>query len=310
MADTKEIAKINLDNTLYDIKDNAAREAANKKLDTTTTETQTVAGNVNFNNTVKAKELFENDQRVITDIVASLIQNADIANISATIEDGKINLELSLPKSSDTVEYAKNLVGLTTSVNELNYLKGATSNIQEQINTKAPTDHASKEGIYGLGTDEMYGHIKLNDDYDFEVGDAAAGIGASQFALFGAYTELINKPKVTYLIDTMTPTATTDLFTSDSFENYDFFIIQTPSYSNKTDSVGYYFCAPTCTIISLDKLKEGSTIAFMIPRIVPSVTVPDIITKFSIKYINENTINYSPATSITSFPITIIGIKL
>lgn len=60
----------------------------------------------------------------------------------------------------------------------------------EFIPSKAPTYHASEETTYGKGSSSQYGHVKLSNTYTSSVsgGDAAGGIGASQNALYNAYT--------------------------------------------------------------------------------------------------------------------------
>ena len=80
------------------------------------------------------------------------------------------------------------LDGLISSTEELNFLVGATGNIQAQLDSKAPTAHASTDKKYGIGTSQEYGHVALSDNYIDAVGGAADGIAASQAALRGAYT--------------------------------------------------------------------------------------------------------------------------
>ena len=50
-----------------------------------------------------------------------------------------------------------------TSATEVGYLSGVTSGIQEQINGKAPTSHASAGTTYGQGDATHYGHVKVDD---------------------------------------------------------------------------------------------------------------------------------------------------
>lgn len=58
---------------------------------------------------------------------------------------------------------------------------------------KAPNNHASGAAIYGLGNASQYGHVKLSDAYTASAGNAAAGMGASSYALAQAYSVLNTK---------------------------------------------------------------------------------------------------------------------
>jgi hypothetical protein len=57
---------------------------------------------------------------------------------------------------------ALTLLGLTATAAELNYCDGVTSAIQDQLNVKAPTYHASTQASYGLATNQLYGHAKAS----------------------------------------------------------------------------------------------------------------------------------------------------
>ena len=56
-------------------------------------------------------------------------------------------------------------------------------------NTKAPTNHASANNTYGLGSSSNYGHVKISDTYSSEV--SGDGIAASQKALHDVYAAAI-----------------------------------------------------------------------------------------------------------------------
>ena len=51
-------------------------------------------------------------------------------------------------------------LGITATIAELNYVDGVTSNIQEQLNSKAAINHASADTSYGVGSASNYGHVK------------------------------------------------------------------------------------------------------------------------------------------------------
>lgn len=53
-----------------------------------------------------------------------------------------------------------------------------------------PVAHASSKTDYGIGTSNVYGHVKLSDSYSVYEGNASNGVGATQAALFNAYTNL------------------------------------------------------------------------------------------------------------------------
>ena len=55
-------------------------------------------------------------------------------------------------------------LGITATIAELNYVDGVTSNIQEQLNSKAAINHASADTSYGVGSATNYGHVKAATD--------------------------------------------------------------------------------------------------------------------------------------------------
>lgn len=55
-------------------------------------------------------------------------------------------------------------------------------NLQNQINQKAPTSHASANTTYGFATDTLYGHVQLSDDDD-SGSNVSAGIAATPYAV-------------------------------------------------------------------------------------------------------------------------------
>jgi hypothetical protein len=69
------------------------------------------------------------------------------------------------------------------------YIYVVFSTLNTNLGGKAPTSHASSETSYGVGSASNYGHVKLSDTYASNVGAAANAIGASQKALYDAYTK-------------------------------------------------------------------------------------------------------------------------
>lgn len=88
-----------------------------------------------------------------------------------------------------------NAASLTTSartvVGAINELKSTYdccfTDTATALSGKAPTSHASSATTYGVGTATEYGHLKISDTYATLVGDAAAGIAASQKAVNDLY---------------------------------------------------------------------------------------------------------------------------
>ena len=75
-------------------------------------------------------------------------------------------------------------------------VKTAVNNLQQAINSKStvPTNHASSDITYGIGTSSNYGHVKVDNTYDKESPEAADGVAASAYALQSAYNELKQRP--------------------------------------------------------------------------------------------------------------------
>lgn len=65
---------------------------------------------------------------------------------------------------------------------ELGYLDGVTSNIQDQLNAKAPTSHASTATTYGVSSATNYGHAMASSTTPKAAGTAAVGSETAKFA--------------------------------------------------------------------------------------------------------------------------------
>ena len=74
-------------------------------------------------------------------------------------------------------------------------------NINNEVITKAPIDHASGNKSYGAGSDARYGHVKLSDSYTSSDGVASEGIAASSKAVADLYNHITNDFIKTYDID-------------------------------------------------------------------------------------------------------------
>lgn len=73
-------------------------------------------------------------------------------------------------------------LGITATTTELNYVDGVTSNIQTQINGKAPTSHASTATTYGVSSASNYGHAMASSTAPKANGTAAVGSETAKFA--------------------------------------------------------------------------------------------------------------------------------
>ena len=59
---------------------------------------------------------------------------------------------------------------------------------QNAANSKAPIQHAVNADTYGIGTRNVFGHVKLSDNISTSSGTAAEGMGASSKAVTDVYT--------------------------------------------------------------------------------------------------------------------------
>lgn len=95
-------------------------------------------------------------------------------------------------KASDTYKVAiedgdaeHGVVASQKAVNDM--YKDLSSNQETGIVSRAPIMHADAARTYGAGTESLYGHVKISDNYDMEnvetKGNAASGMAASLFAL-------------------------------------------------------------------------------------------------------------------------------
>ena len=70
----------------------------------------------------------------------------------------------------------------TISTTELGYLNGVSSNVQDQLNAKAPTSHASTATTYGVSSASNYGHAMASSTTPKAHGTAAVGSETAKFA--------------------------------------------------------------------------------------------------------------------------------
>lgn len=63
----------------------------------------------------------------------------------------------------------------------------AAQNAQTTADSKAPISHAVNAETYGIGTRNVFGHVKLSDNISTSAGTAAEGMGASSKAVTDVY---------------------------------------------------------------------------------------------------------------------------
>ena len=156
-----------IEGTVSDLTDTVA---ANKTaIESTVSDlTDTVAAN---------KSAIEGTVSDLTDTVAankSAIEST-VSDLTDTVAANKTAIEGTVSDLADTV--ADNYTTLDTKIDSIG--GGA-----------APTSHAVADTTYGGSTETLYGHSKLSDTYNSEVGAAADSIGASQKALYDAFIAL------------------------------------------------------------------------------------------------------------------------
>lgn len=116
---------------------------------------------------------------------------ADASNVTLSSNiAGSTNLNTALsnilPASQLTASRAlisdanKKIVASDITSTQLGYLSGVTSNIQTQINEKAPTSHASTTTTYGRASQDYYGHAKINNTLTVSTHQAGVGLSAYQ----------------------------------------------------------------------------------------------------------------------------------
>ena len=77
-----------------------------------------------------------------------------IKSLAQKQNDGTFSESYPFGVDGENVDLAEG-VDLETKINEL----------EEDINSKAPINHASAETIYGIAENEVYGHVQLSSDY-------------------------------------------------------------------------------------------------------------------------------------------------
>lgn len=102
-----------------------------------------------------------------------------------TIEnDGTMTMN-GVGNAAQLTTVTKNVVG---AINELKSTYDCCiSDLNTAVGGKAPTGHASSSNTYGVGTCDLYGHLKICDVCCTCLGGEADGLAASQASVYGLY---------------------------------------------------------------------------------------------------------------------------
>lgn len=108
-----------------------------------------------------------------------LDKDGDGENVTVTFDDSTPD-----PDVTSLTSFKNALVSGIT-------LKKLLSVIKQGLNFVPPKSHRSQSAsIYGGGDDAYFGHVKLSDVYNSQIGTASQSIGASQKSVYDVYTEL------------------------------------------------------------------------------------------------------------------------
>ena len=130
-------------------------------------------------------------QRIGNAITAGSVKSSSCGGQVTIENDGTMTMN-AVGNAANLNTTSKQVVG---AINELKStydccisdLSGCISGVS---NSKAPTQHASSDTTYGVGSASCYGHLKISDAYTCCVGSAADGVAASQKALYCVYSAI------------------------------------------------------------------------------------------------------------------------
>ena len=104
---------------------------------------------------------------------------AALTNLGLTATAAELN---HLYGITSTVAELNIMHGVTATAAEINFVDGVTSNVQTQLNAKAPTSHAVAATTYGIGTASVYGHAAASSATPLVAGTAAVGTDNGKYA--------------------------------------------------------------------------------------------------------------------------------
>lgn len=148
----------------------------------------------NNNSWTLLTEAISTDKVIYTgNTTTNLTQGATVTSALSSLEQGLTTLiegkepTIVLTASKALVSNASGKIAASKiTTTELEQLEGVSSNIQTQIDAKAPIDHSTTEKTYGIPTSSKYGHVKLSNSVS-STSSTSAGVAATPKAVKTAY---------------------------------------------------------------------------------------------------------------------------
>lgn len=78
-------------------------------------------------------------------------------------------------------------------LDEIAQLQKQTQELELSVQGKAPTNHASKQGVFGLADEQMYGHVKIAHEVS---NDSTDGVAVSPDAVYAYAPERATTPVI------------------------------------------------------------------------------------------------------------------
>lgn len=184
-----------------------------------------VSGNVINDGTITSVKLCQDEglEAVTTDNMRNYcvtLEKLDpsLATLLDTLSSGFQALSAALDTKANSNEFAKvarsgkyaDLSGLPTIPNvDASFIAGSTNPVQSKIvqtalSGKSPTSHAVNANTYGLGSNSVYGHVKLSDAVNSS-STQTAGVAATPKAVKDAY-DLANSKAAQSTVNTLITT--------------------------------------------------------------------------------------------------------
>lgn len=126
-------------------------------------------------------------RNIATASTAGSVVSSSVSGKVSVDQDGVMTPNgLGTPSSLNTL--SRNVVD---AINEIlttltNYIQSTNATLTDLQSNKAPTNHASNQTTYGVGSAANYGHVKLSDALDSVLG-AADGVAATPKAIKAVY---------------------------------------------------------------------------------------------------------------------------
>lgn len=122
------------------------------------------------------------------------VQALDAAKLGKSGDGKDVTVTFDETADHDVTSFATFLSSIVSGLSLSKFLRV----IKTGLSYIAPKNHAADDVIYGGGDATNYGHVRLSDIYNSQIGTAAQSIGASQKAVADMYTTLNSKLNTTY----------------------------------------------------------------------------------------------------------------